>query len=146
MLAVRTLLVDDSHDFLRYLQTFLATWTRVEVIGTAVSGEYAIEQVLALQPDLVLLDLLMPGMNGFEALQRIKSLKSPPRVVLLTFQDEPPLRERAEQFGADGYLVKPELARCFGPLIETLFPSDPCVREDPKSRNPMISCHYPDLF
>jgi DNA-binding NarL/FixJ family response regulator len=78
--------------------------------------------MVRLQPDLVLLDLVMPGMSGLEALRWIKAVPDPPRVVVLTFQDEPGFRDRAMALGADGFVTKAEMARYLIPAVEALFP------------------------
>jgi DNA-binding response OmpR family regulator len=75
-----------------------------------------------LRPDLVLLDLVMPGMSGLEALRWIKTDSDPPRVIVLTFQDDPGFRCEAQALGADDFLIKSEIARRLLPVVEALFP------------------------
>jgi CheY-like chemotaxis protein len=70
---IRMLMVDDSPTFLDAATTFLSRVPRFEVVGRALSGEEALEQVHQLQPDLVLLDLAMPGMDGLEVTRRLKA-------------------------------------------------------------------------
>jgi DNA-binding NarL/FixJ family response regulator len=122
MCLVRTLLVDDSATFLASLRWFLADYPWVRVVGAAPSGRDGVAEVVRLRPDLVLLDLVMPGMSGLEALRWIKAVSDPPRVVVLTFQDEPGFRERATELGADGFVTKTELARHLLRVVEALFP------------------------
>jgi len=76
------------------------------VSGTATSGEAAVEMVRGLPPDVVLMDLRMPGMGGVEATRRIKELNPSIQVVILTVYDEEDLERSAEQAGAFCYLVK----------------------------------------
>ncbi len=121
-MPIWTLLVDDSVAFLASLRRFLADHSRVRVIGAATSGQEGIAETARLRPDLVLLDLVMPGMTGLEALRRIKAVPDPPRVVVLTFQDESGFRERTMALGADGFVTKAEMARHLLPAIEVLFP------------------------
>jgi DNA-binding NarL/FixJ family response regulator len=122
MCPVRTLLVDDSVAFLAALRRFLADHPRVRVVGAAASGRDGVAAMVRLRPDLVLLDLVMPGMSGLEALRWIKAVPDPPRVVVLTFQDEAGFRDRATALGADGFVTKAEMARHLIPAVEALFP------------------------
>ncbi len=66
MSPLRLLLVDDSHDFLESAARFLSAYPCLEIVGWTFSGRDAQELVARLQPDLVLMDLSMPGMNGFD--------------------------------------------------------------------------------
>jgi DNA-binding NarL/FixJ family response regulator len=102
-----TVLIVDDHELIRMaLQQFLANQTDVKVVGTAGDGEVAVEMVAELEPDVVLMDLAMPGMDGVEATRRISAGHPNARVLVLTsFSD----RERildAIDAGAIGYLLK----------------------------------------
>lgn len=128
MPPLRTLLVDDSWDFLDSAEHFLSLDpSMVEVIGRASSGAEALEQADILHPDLVLMDLSMPGMNGLEATRRLKSRASPPRVVILTLHDEPEYRDALNAAQADGYVLKGEMGSELLPLLRRRFnhPDDP---------------------
>jgi DNA-binding NarL/FixJ family response regulator len=87
--------VDDSPEFLELVARCLAVAPHIEIVGRTRSGREALEQVARLQPDLVLMDLAMPGMNGLEATQRIKAQPGAPRVVMLTMYDDPAYRAAA---------------------------------------------------
>src|SRR5262245_55835162 len=117
MTPMRILLVDDSSEFLSSTEHFLSLDPSVEVIGLAHSGTEALEQVALLHPDLVLMDLSMPGMNGLEATRRLKAQADPPRVVILTFHDEPEYRAALSEVQADGYVIKGELGSQLLPLL-----------------------------
>lgn len=119
---LRVLLVDDSPGFLALLERFLATEPWLVVVGTAASGQQAIEQVPLLRPDLVLLDLVMPHMNGLEALKRLKALTKPPLVVILSFEKSPELQDAAKTLGAAAMVAKAEMGKLLLPLIATLYP------------------------
>lgn len=120
--TIRTLLVDNSIAFLASLRQFLADHPRVRVVGAATSGRDGVAETVRLRPDLVLLDLIMPGMTGLEALPWIKAVQDPPRVIILTFQDEPEFRNRAMALGADEFITKAEMAGHILPAIKALFP------------------------
>ena len=121
MSPLRVLLVDDNHDFLESAARFLSAYPCLEIVGWTFSGRDARELVARLQPDLVLMDLTMPGMNGLEATRQIKALPGAPCVVILTLYDNSEYREAAEAAGADGFVTKSELGTQLLPLIRTLF-------------------------
>jgi two-component system response regulator LytT len=106
MAPIRTLLVDDEQLARDRLAGFLAGLVDVEVVGQAGDGVQALEMIEQERPDLVFLDVQMPGMDGFQVL---KALRAPtPHVVLATAYDEYAIR--AFEVGAVDYLLKP-LAR-----------------------------------
>ena len=115
--TLRILVVDDSPDFIRAACDWISLEEDVVVAGWAESGQAAIEAVDSLHPDVVLLDVSMPGMSGIEAASRIKSLPDPPVIALITLHDIAPLREFALDAGADEIVSKRNLDSA---LIETL--------------------------
>ncbi len=121
MTLVRTLLVDDSAEFLGAAVRFLATDPQIEIVGRALSAREAIEKVARLQPDLVLMDVAMPEMNGFAATRQIKDRPNPPRVIVLTLYDNDEYRAQARAAGADGFVAKSEFGTQLLPLIHTLY-------------------------
>jgi PleD family two-component response regulator len=86
---IRTLLVDDHATFLDELAHLLEEEREMDVVGRAASGEDAVEQATALRPDLVLMDLAMPGMGGLEATRRLKinTGTDAPRVIMLSLHE-----------------------------------------------------------
>ena len=121
MSLVRTLLVDDSPEFLGAAARFLATDPEIEIVGYALSARQAIEEVTRLHPDLVLMDVAMPEMNGFVATRQIKERPNPPRVIVLTLYDNDEYRAQAQAAGADGFVAKSEFGTQLLPLIHTLY-------------------------
>jgi DNA-binding NarL/FixJ family response regulator len=117
MPPLRILLVDDSLRFLDSAARFLAGETNVEVVGRALSGEEAIEQIAQLRPDLVLMDLAMPGINGLEATRQIKMQSDAPCIIILTLSDSSEYRRAAEAAGADGFVSKAEFSTMLLSLI-----------------------------
>jgi DNA-binding NarL/FixJ family response regulator len=120
MRALRILLVDDSSIFLESLDAFLATESSVAIVGHARSGHAAQEQVRQVQPDLVLIDLRMPHMNGLEVTRQIKAGSAAPYVIMLTLYDTAEYRAAAAAVGADTYLTKGELRTQLLPLLARL--------------------------
>ena len=102
----RVLLVDD-HTILRTgLRMFFNSQKDLVVIGEAVSGEDALEKVQLHQPDVVILDISMPGMNGIEAIARIKQLTPDVGIIILTMHEAEEYLKQAMQAGASGYVLK----------------------------------------
>lgn len=104
---VQRIVIIDDHPLLRKgLQQLANLCPEVEIIGEADNGEQGLASVQALRPDLVLLDLNMPGMNGLETLKALKQMEPAPKVVILTVSDEQEDVVAALRRGADGYLLK----------------------------------------
>jgi DNA-binding NarL/FixJ family response regulator len=103
--TVRVLLVDDHPIFLDGLRTALTDLPELEVVGTATDGASAIEAVASSRPDVVLMDLTMPGMSGVEATRRISG-QDGPAVLVLTMHADDDSVYAAIRAGATGYLLK----------------------------------------
>ena len=119
--TIRILLVDDNLSFLESAANFLLTFPEISVVGKAQSGEEAIGLVQKRDPDLVLLDLAMPGMSGLETLRRFKELRHPPFVIIVTLHDDLEYRASAQDAGADGFISKSQIGDRLMPLIQKLF-------------------------
>lgn len=103
---IRVLIADDHAVVREGLRGFLALQDDVEVVGEAADGEEAVAAVARLAPDVALVDLVMPRVDGLEAIKRIRALDSPTRVIVLTsFTDEDKMLP-AVRAGAVGYLLK----------------------------------------
>lgn len=103
---IRILVVDDEPMVCEHLTTILNLGDGLEVVDIAHDGAAAVESVLRHRPDVVLLDLRMPGVDGFAALERIRALRQPPVVVALTTFDTDQHVLRSLRGGAAGYLLK----------------------------------------
>ena len=106
MKATRILVVDDHIVVRRGIQMFLETDASVQIVGEAESCQDAVQKAKSLQPDIILMDLVMPDGDGINVIAEIK-LESPDLkiIVLSTFGDEPRVKAAMEA-GADGYLLK----------------------------------------
>ncbi len=113
MTSIRVLIVDDMAQVRRDLRTVLplagqAAGLQLEIVGEARNGQEAIGRVSALQPDVVLMDLEMPIMGGYEATRQIKTHFPDCRVIALTIHGDETARQQANQAGADDFVVKGE--------------------------------------
>jgi DNA-binding NarL/FixJ family response regulator len=104
--VVRVVVVDDEPMVCAHLRTILGASGDTEVVAEAHDGAAGVEAVLRHQPDVVLMDLRMPGIDGITAIERIAALASPPPVVVLTTFDADQYVLRALRAGAAGFLVK----------------------------------------
>jgi DNA-binding NarL/FixJ family response regulator len=104
--ALRVLLADDHRLFAESLMTVLAQDERVDVIGIADDGEEAVRLATELQPDVVVMDIKMPNIDGLEATRRIRAAGLPTQILLLTGTDEPIGSEDAKLAGASGFIRK----------------------------------------
>ncbi len=119
---IRVLLVDDNDGYLQGVSTWLRGGAMLEIVGRARTGEEALLQVERLSPDLVLTDLSMSGMNGFEVARQIKMKPDAPRVIVVTFHDSEALRLEAFAAGADGLVDKAQVTERLMPVIHSMFP------------------------
>jgi two-component system response regulator DesR len=103
---VRVVIVDDHVLFAESLQLLLSEDERIEVVGCARGGEEAVPLVEAVEPDVVLMDIAMPGTDGIEATRRIRAASPRTHVLILTGIDASKEIERARGAGASGFLTK----------------------------------------
>jgi len=103
---VRVVVVDDEPMVCAHLRTILGSADDIEVVDEAHDGAAGVEAVIRARPDVVLMDLRMPGVDGITAIERISALTEPPVVVVLTTFDADQHVLRALRAGAAGFLVK----------------------------------------
>src|ERR1700681_3551710 len=120
VMPVRILLVDDHPIVRQGLRTLLEGRTGWEVVGEASDGLEALDKIESLNPDVVVLDVTMPRMNGLEACRMIqqKRKSSGLEVLFVTQHDSPQMMREALDAGARGYVVKSNLARDLLEAIE----------------------------
>jgi DNA-binding NarL/FixJ family response regulator len=106
MSNIRVLIVDDVERVRQDLHTFLTLSGDIEIVGQASNGFEAIRLVEDLCPQVVLMDLEMPVMDGYEAARQIKVLQPACRVIALTIHAGEAERQRALEAGSDGFIVK----------------------------------------
>ena len=121
MSAVRVLLADDHPGFIQSAARFLSRAPQIEIVGCVLTSRGAVDLARHLKPDLVLIDLVMPEMNGLQATVKLKTLVPAPRVIILTLHDLIDYRLAAHAAGVDGFVLKTELGEQLMPMIESLF-------------------------
>ena len=121
LMAVRILLVDDHPIVRQGLRTLLEGRSGWEVVGEASDGFEALEKIDTLQPDVVVLDVTMPRMNGLEACRQIQQKKGADlEVLFVTQHDSPQMMREALDAGARGYVVKSNAARDLLEAVEAV--------------------------
>ncbi|OLP15970.1 DNA-binding response regulator [Leptolyngbya sp. 'hensonii'] len=120
-MAIRVLIVDDQNLIRRALRLLLADERSLEVVGEADTGEAAIAQVEALRPDVVLMDILMPGMDGVEATREIGQRFPETRILVLSIDDDDEYIAQALKYGAAGYLLKNTPPEELALAIQTVY-------------------------
>lgn len=122
-MTIRTLLVDDNKTFLAAVKNFLVMVPDIAIVGEAHDGKAAVDLAYQTLPDLVLLDIAMPGMNGLEVAQLLKEFLQPPQVVFLSMHDSEVYRAAARELGALGYVGKGDFVANLMPIIDLLAKS-----------------------
>jgi DNA-binding NarL/FixJ family response regulator len=120
--TTRILIVDDSAIVRANLSGFVALFPGIEVVGTAADGAEAVRLVADRKPDLVLMDLQMPFMDGLEAMRLIHKRHQGTRVILMTMAGKESAEARCLAAGADAFLCKQDIHRDLAQTIGRLFP------------------------
>ena len=119
---LRTLLIDDNKGFVVLAKHLLASVPEVDVIGCGYDGFDAVRMAEELRPDLIIIDLAMPGMGGLQATRLIKAQDSPPRVIIASHYDDASHREHAAGAGADGFVNKQEFEQRIPEIVRGFVP------------------------
>jgi DNA-binding NarL/FixJ family response regulator len=114
---IRVLIADDHRLFAQALEAILAVEERIDVIGYARDGRQAVELARTLAPDVILMDISMPGLDGIEATRLILGAPTGVRVLMLTGSNSRADVDRAREAGASAYITKDRIA---ADLIETI--------------------------
>ena len=125
--VVRILVVDDFEPFRRFLHAILKTRTELQVIAEASDGLEAIQKAEDLQPDLILLDIGLPKLNGIETADRLSRLVPDAKILFISQDNDPDLVATALSSGAKGYLWKQTANTELLPAIEAVLRQDDVV-------------------
>ncbi|HET7199821.1 MAG TPA: response regulator [Burkholderiales bacterium] len=122
MKLIKVMVVDDSRQFASAVAQFLAREGRFDVLASAHSGGEALARAPIERPDLMLIDMSMPGINGLAVATRLNALEVPPKIVMMTLGDGEAYRSGAFAAGADAFLAKKDFARDLPEIVDALFP------------------------
>lgn len=133
----RLVLADDNPDVVHAIKDMLAT--EFEIVGTASDGETVLRIIPELDPDLIVLDITMPGISGLETAYRLKRRGGRARVVFLTVHNDADYVREAQSAGMSGYVTKSnmaiELPRAIREALAGGVFISPCIKmDDPSSR------------
>jgi DNA-binding NarL/FixJ family response regulator len=120
---IRVLIADDHRLFGEALEAILATDDRLEVVGHAGDGAEAVQLALAVEPDVILMDIAMPIMDGFQATKQIRKQRPHARILMLTGSNSRTDVDRARGAGAAGYVTKDRIAAELIDAIVEVVPS-----------------------
>jgi DNA-binding NarL/FixJ family response regulator len=118
---VRILIADDFEAWRDRVRFILARGTDLCIVGEALDGVEAVQKAEELQPDLILLDVSMPGLNGIEAAKKIREISIKSLILFLTLQCSSDIAREAMKAGAQGYVIKTDAESELLPAIEALL-------------------------
>jgi DNA-binding NarL/FixJ family response regulator len=117
---IRVLVVDDEHLFVEMVEAMLAADPLIDVVARAYNGRDAVERALELEPDLTLMDLAMPEVDGIQAIAEIRAARPDACILVLTGGNDPADIDEARKAGAAGYLTKDRIATELIPAVHDL--------------------------
>jgi DNA-binding NarL/FixJ family response regulator len=121
MSVVQILLVDDSLPWQRFVLTYFETKTEFKVITTAPDGLEAVRKASELRPEVILMDVNLPGMNGIEAARQIRGVSPGSKILFLSMQRDSEIVQAAFDAGGSGYVLKLDFNRDLIPAIRTIL-------------------------
>lgn len=121
MKKIKILLVDDHSLVRQGLKQILELEGDIEIIGQAGDGEEALVKVQQLKPDIVLLDINMPKLNGIKTLRRLKDLDKTTKVIMLTFHEDQEYLFETINLGANGYVLKDSESECLIKAVRDVY-------------------------
>jgi DNA-binding NarL/FixJ family response regulator len=119
--AIRVLIVEDYQPFRQFIATQLQTNPQLRIVKEACDGAEAVEQAQELQPDLILLDIGLPTLNGIEAARRIRKCSPTSKILFVSENRSTDIAEEALSTGAGGYVVKSDAGSELLPAIEAVL-------------------------
>lgn len=124
---IRVLIVEDYVAFRRFLVSTMQRRTEIQVICEAADGLEAVQKARELQPELVLLDISLPRLNGIEAGRQIRKLSPNSKILFVSENRDLEIIEEGLRIGALGYVVKSDAARDLLPAVEAVLQGKPFV-------------------
>jgi len=120
----KVFIVDDDPEFRRFLREFLSDQLGLKIVGEAADGKEALEKVKKIKPDLVLLDIRMPGMDGFAASRLLKRIMPDLQIIIMTIFDDLEYQDSVKKNGGDGYVMKSNLVKDLMPAIRAALKNE----------------------
>ena len=104
--SIRALVVEDYEPFCRFVSSILAKRPEIQIVGEASDGLEAVHKAEELQPDLILLDIGLPSLNGIEAARQIRDLSPKSKIIFVSQESSPDIVQEALSLGTCGYVMK----------------------------------------
>ncbi len=141
---IRVVLADDNRDFVEILREYISSQDDMILTGVAYNGNDALEMIKKEEPDIVVLDIIMPHLDGLGVMEKLDNIVKRPRVIILTSFGQENMTQRAVQLGADYYILKPFDLDTLGKRIRQLVgTSEINTSYSPSSRN--IITHHESM-
>lgn len=118
---IKVLVVDDHKLVRESIKAMLTKEPDIEVIGTAADGRAAIDAATSLRPDVIVMDVSMPGLDGIRAAREIRSRKNPVEIVMLSMHHSSTLLQQARKSGAAAYIIKQQAIRELIPAVRAAY-------------------------
>jgi len=125
MKMVRTLIVDDHAAVRKGIHDILQDYDSLEIVGEATDGREAIQRARALRPDLIIMDVSMPQLDGLSASAEIKKFSPDTRIVMLSMFSNGPIVDRAKELGLDAYVSKGQSSTFLLDAIDSVMRNEP---------------------
>jgi DNA-binding NarL/FixJ family response regulator len=119
-MSTRILLVDDFEPWRVILRSLLQGHPELKVVGEAIDGEDAVEKARELKPDVILMDMIMPRLNGIEAAERIREFAPQSKILFVAVEQSEDFKEAAYAVGAKGFIPKAEVETKLLPALAAL--------------------------
>nr|PZN04612.1 MAG: sporulation transcription factor Spo0A [Bacillota bacterium] len=134
----KILLADDNKEFCDLLEEFFSTQEDLEVVGKAHNGLEVLEKIQELNPDVVVLDIIMPNLDGLGVIEKLANFDRKPKIIVLSAVGQDKITQKALNLGADYYVVKPFDLKILAERIRELD-GKTALQKSVKSTNPQIS-------
>jgi DNA-binding NarL/FixJ family response regulator len=118
---LRILIVDDHEAVRKGVCAILSSRLDIEICGEAVNGKEAIDKVSELRPDLIILDVTMPVLNGFDAAREIRKILPEGKILMLSMHESKQLVEEAKRLGVHGYVTKTQASETLLRAVDALL-------------------------
>lgn len=119
--ATRILIVEDFEPYWQFVLGMLRERPELQVVASVSNGLQAVDRALELKPDLILMDIGLPGLNGLEAARRIRNLVPDSKILFLTQESSPEVLQEAILLGAHGFVFKSEAESDLLPAIQAVL-------------------------